>query len=327
LSTNLLEELSAEERERLLAIGRLHDAAAGEEIARQGAVGNCLYVVESGELAVVRRVPGDEEEILETGRPGTLLGELAVLDRRPRSASLRAQRASVVRIIELPAFEALTLHGGACGHRILRAVAASVRLRLGAARRSIASRVRSAAATLCSARAPIRMPSWSAPPAHVASMLGSLPSFSALGGVEMTQSARVAEAATLPRGVEFGLGRRADGSATILLRGAVSPCLPVEEGLAVSLPIVAPGGFVDYDGVLGRSDDDAAFWRARSPSVIARLPAQAFAAEARSGAPLLYALCRDMAMTLRTTTGLAMHLGMIWDHAGAREPRSAGMRA
>jgi CRP-like cAMP-binding protein len=104
VSANLLDELSAEDRERLLAVGRVHETAAGEEIARQGAVGHCLYVVESGALAVVRRVPGDEEEVLETAGPGTLLGELAVLDRRPRSASLRAQRASVVRIVDLHAF-------------------------------------------------------------------------------------------------------------------------------------------------------------------------------------------------------------------------------
>jgi CRP-like cAMP-binding protein len=325
VSINLLDGLSAEDRERLLAVGRLHEATSGEEIARQGAVGNCVYVVESGALAVVRRVPGDEEELLETAHAGTLLGELAVLDRRPRSATLRAQQASRVRIIELPAFEALTLHGGACGHRILGAVATSVRRRLESARHAIASRVRGAAAGLCSARAHAQMPSWSAPP-DVAAMLGALPSLSALGGIGIAQSARLLDAATLPRGVEFELDRRREGSATVLLRGAVSPCLPVGEGLAVSLPVVAPGGFLDYGDVLGPSAD-AAFWRARSACVLARLPARAFAADARSGPPLLYALCRDMAMTLRATTGLAMHLGMIWDHGGARHPRPAGTRA
>jgi CRP/FNR family transcriptional regulator, cyclic AMP receptor protein len=319
VSTNLLDELSAEDRERLLAVGRVHEAAAGEEIARQGAVGNCLYVVESGELAVVRRVPGDEEEILDTAGPGTVVGELAVLDRRPRSASLRAQRSSVVRIIDLRAFENLTLGGGACGHRILRAVALSVHRRLKAARAAVASRVRNAAATLCSARASTQVPTWSAPPDGIARILASLPAFSALAG-EIT---RPMETAALSRGAEFGLGPCAEGTAILLLRGAVSPCLAVEEGLAVSLPVVAPGGFVEYECALGRSDD-AAFWRARSPSVIARLPAKAFAAGSPSGAALLYALCRDLAMTLRATTGLAMHLGMTWD---PRDAPSAARRA
>src|SRR5262249_53627270 len=184
VSTNLLDELSAQDRDRLLAVGRLRDAAAGEELARQGAVGNCLYVVESGELAVVRRVPGDEEEILETARPGTLLGEMAVLDRRPRSASLRAQRASVVRIIELRAFEDVTLQGGSAGHRILRAVATSLHRRLKTVRQSVVARVRVAAVALCSSRSPVRAPSWSAPPDDVARILASLPALSALAGVE-----------------------------------------------------------------------------------------------------------------------------------------------
>jgi CRP-like cAMP-binding protein len=312
VSTNLLDELSADDRERLLAVGRLHHAAAGEEIARQGAVGNCLYVVESGELEVVRRVPGDEEEILDAAGPGTVVGELAVLDRRPRSASLRAQRTSAVRIVDLRAFENLTLEGGAGGHRILRAVAMSLHRRLGVARQAVAARVRSAAASLCSARSAMQTPSWSTPPADVAAIFASLPSFSVLGGIDIAQSPRITETAALPRGTEFGLAPCAEGAATILLRGAVSPCLAVEQGTAVSLPVVAPGGFVDYDCVLGKSDD-AGFWRARSASVVARLPARAFAAESRTGAPLLYALCRDMAMTLRATTGLAMHLGMTWD--------------
>jgi CRP/FNR family cyclic AMP-dependent transcriptional regulator len=306
---NLFDELSAGDRERLLRVGRLHETAAGEEIARQGAVGNCLYVLESGELAVVRRVPGNDEEVLETAGPGTLLGELAVLDRRPRSASLRAQRASVVRIIDLHAFETLTLEGGAGGHRILRAVALSVHRRLAAARESVRARVRTAAA-LCSTRAEPQAPSWSAPASDVAAMFASLPPFSALGSVDAAEP-RIVDIAVLVRGMEFALEPSAGAAATILLQGAVSPCIPVEPGTAVSLPVVAPGGFVDYDAVLGQRAG-ACFWRARSASIVARLPAREFGPESRSGAALLYALCRDMAITLRSTTGLAMHLGMTW---------------
>src|SRR5262249_37236534 len=226
----------------------------------------------------------------------------------------------------LRAFEDVTLQGGSSGHRILRAVATSLHRRLKTVRQSVVARVRVAAVALCSSRSPVRAPSWSAPPDDVARILASLPALSALAGVEIEQPSRVLQTAALARGAEFDLEPCTAGDAMVLLRGAVSPCLGVEAGLAVSLPVVAPGGFVDYGCALD-GGAAAAFWGGRSASVIARLPARAFAAESRSGAELLYALCRDLAMTLRTTTGLAMHLGMTWDHRDGRgkEYRQAGM--
>ena len=119
----------------LFAAGRKRAVEAGEEVARQGSRGDCLFVVVEGELAVVRALPGDEEKLLASAKPGMLLGEIAVLDRGARSASLRATRRSVLREIGLGAFEALTLYGGDIGHRILRAVAVSVHQRLAATRR------------------------------------------------------------------------------------------------------------------------------------------------------------------------------------------------
>src|SRR5262249_57663273 len=119
----------------LCAAGRKGAVEAGEEVARQGSRGDCLFVVIEGELAVVRSLPGDDEKVLATAKPGMLLGEIAVLDRGARSASLRATRRSQLREIGLGAFEALTLYGGDIGWRILPAVAASVHHRLAAARR------------------------------------------------------------------------------------------------------------------------------------------------------------------------------------------------
>src|SRR5215467_10546970 len=132
---NLLDALSEGDRVCLLAAGRKRAVEAGEEVARQGSRGDCLFVVIEGELAVVRALPGDDEKLLATATPGMLLGEIAVLDRGARSASLRATRNSVLREIGLGAFEALTLYGGDIGWRILRAVAASVHERLAATRR------------------------------------------------------------------------------------------------------------------------------------------------------------------------------------------------
>ena len=65
----------------------------------------------------------------------------------------------------------------------------------------------------------------------------------------------------------------------------------------------------------GGRDGPEPFWRARGDVVLAQLPPRCFEGGTGTSARLLYALCRELAGTLRTTTGLLMHLGMQWRHA------------
>src|SRR5262245_11003342 len=105
---NFLDALSEDDRARLFAVGRSRTVEAGEVVVRQGSRGDCLFVIEEGELAVLRALPGEDEKMLATARPGMVLGEVAVLDRGARSASLKATRHSVLREVPLGAFEAVT---------------------------------------------------------------------------------------------------------------------------------------------------------------------------------------------------------------------------
>jgi len=61
----------------------------GELIIRQGEVGDCMYVVQSGKVEVFR-VEGDSEMHLGIIGAGDFFGEMALLDRAIRSASVRA---------------------------------------------------------------------------------------------------------------------------------------------------------------------------------------------------------------------------------------------
>jgi CRP-like cAMP-binding protein len=63
--------------------------AAGEVIVREGEVGNCMYVVQEGQVEVF--VESDEGELrLDIHGPGAFFGEMAVFDRDVRSATVRA---------------------------------------------------------------------------------------------------------------------------------------------------------------------------------------------------------------------------------------------
>lgn len=66
--------------------------AAGAEVFRQGDVADAFYIVESGEAVVLRTGESGNEERLATLGPGDIFGELGLLRRQPRSATIRAAR-------------------------------------------------------------------------------------------------------------------------------------------------------------------------------------------------------------------------------------------
>ena len=61
----------------------------GEAIVRQGELGDCMYVIEEGEVEVIQR-HGEREFCLALLKAGDFFGELAVLGKEIRPATVRA---------------------------------------------------------------------------------------------------------------------------------------------------------------------------------------------------------------------------------------------
>lgn len=61
----------------------------GEEIVRQGEAGDCMYVIQSGEVEVLRR-DGDQEFCLAVLAAGDFFGEMALFEREVRAMTFRA---------------------------------------------------------------------------------------------------------------------------------------------------------------------------------------------------------------------------------------------
>lgn len=68
-------------------LGRLYKA--GEIIARQGEVGECMYVIQKGRVEVLNE-SGDVRTPLRVADEGEFIGEMAIFDRVERSATLKA---------------------------------------------------------------------------------------------------------------------------------------------------------------------------------------------------------------------------------------------
>lgn len=79
---------------------------AGQTIIKQGDIGRHVYVIQSGEVDVVREAP-EGESLLATLGPGQHFGEVSVFQNVRRTATVRAR--SRVHLLSLRAREAVTL--------------------------------------------------------------------------------------------------------------------------------------------------------------------------------------------------------------------------
>lgn len=76
----------------------------GQVIFSEGANGDWLYVVESGEVEISQNV-GGRRIIIETLKAGEIFGEIAYLDKTPRSATAIARGTTEVGIIDRQFFD------------------------------------------------------------------------------------------------------------------------------------------------------------------------------------------------------------------------------
>jgi hypothetical protein len=71
----------------------------GETIFTQGEPGRHVYVIKSGNVEVVHTKPGGMSEVLKVLGPGDHFGEMALLGRAPRNATIRTVTA--VRVFKM----------------------------------------------------------------------------------------------------------------------------------------------------------------------------------------------------------------------------------
>lgn len=65
---------------------------AGEVILRQDDMGDCAYIIEEGEVEILIERPDGTIHQVGTRGPGTIVGEMAIVDNAPRVATVRATK-------------------------------------------------------------------------------------------------------------------------------------------------------------------------------------------------------------------------------------------
>lgn len=93
----------------LLERTRAEEAKVGEYFFKEGDQADCMYVIHTGRVLVVKAF--DEKELkIRYLDPGDCFGEMALIDMLPRSASVKAVEDSTVLILTTTALEALYKH-------------------------------------------------------------------------------------------------------------------------------------------------------------------------------------------------------------------------
>ena len=95
---SLFADLGPSDLERVAEITQERGYADGESIAVEGELGEDLHIVVEGTIRVTRSADGAARELARRG-PGEVVGEMSLLTRSPRIASLVAD--GVVRTIRI----------------------------------------------------------------------------------------------------------------------------------------------------------------------------------------------------------------------------------
>jgi CRP-like cAMP-binding protein len=77
---------------------------AGEIIFREGDVGVEMFIIQSGRVKITKLIKGEETILVELG-PGDFFGEMAVIDKDPRSANAVAVESSRLIVLDEDVFE------------------------------------------------------------------------------------------------------------------------------------------------------------------------------------------------------------------------------
>src|SRR3954453_14714153 len=106
LASSILDALPSELSRGLFAQGRSLSLAADQTLFLAGDEGDGCYRVEEGLLKASMAEPGGGERILAVLGPGSVVGELSMIDGAPRSASVIALSGSKLSYVSRFAFEA-----------------------------------------------------------------------------------------------------------------------------------------------------------------------------------------------------------------------------
>jgi CRP/FNR family transcriptional regulator, cyclic AMP receptor protein len=131
-SIDLFEGLDEEQIEKVAYICTEKWFNPGQIIAQEGSEGDELYVITEGFVEVLLgERPASAARVVVSLGVGQIIGEMALIDQGPRSASIRAtSQPTVVQVIKRDNFETLCQQDTDIGYLVMRNLAADLSFKL-----------------------------------------------------------------------------------------------------------------------------------------------------------------------------------------------------
>jgi CRP/FNR family cyclic AMP-dependent transcriptional regulator len=98
------------------------DYAAGEVLFREGDRGEEMFVIQSGLVRIVKRVGGEYRSLATLGR-GEFLGEMAILNGRPRTATAHVLEDAKCLVIDAATLEQMIANSTEIAMRLVKKLA------------------------------------------------------------------------------------------------------------------------------------------------------------------------------------------------------------
>lgn len=105
---------------------RTHELAEGEWIFEEGSLGTEMFIVQEGQIEVLKRV-GEEDRQLSVMEKGDFFGEMALLEGLPRAAGARALTAAKVLEIDGSTFSQILRENPEIAVRMMRKLSRRLR--------------------------------------------------------------------------------------------------------------------------------------------------------------------------------------------------------
>jgi CRP-like cAMP-binding protein len=274
---SFLDALDPDSRELLLGVARPISYVPTAVLVRHGEPARGAYILRSGTVEAMVTLPGGENLTLATLGPGSVFGEMALIELGTCTATVRAASPVDGWFVAHEDFRALVSQAGEAAQRLQHAVTAVLAGKLAALNER-----------MLACRAPEDRPARPAPPPEplsgvartrrppfdVRAFLPRLPLFARFSADEADEVVAHGSWIEVDRGQGvFSAGSEAR-AAYVVVRGAVeivSPCGALERRMA----IVGPGQLVGYLSVLRRSKHSSSAF-VREAGVLLELPAEAF---------------------------------------------------
>jgi sigma-B regulation protein RsbU (phosphoserine phosphatase) len=119
--------ISDDELEMLCRLAALRTYPAEYVLCHEGEIEHTFYIVADGQVAITHRLSANEERLITLLSPGGFFGEMALIERKPRSASVRTVAATTVLEISEEVFNDLLVQSPSMALSMIRYITANLR--------------------------------------------------------------------------------------------------------------------------------------------------------------------------------------------------------